>query len=109
MKPFGHKMYSVLKQLVDSNGCIDDEAARLIAQDIFDIDDALAESAKVYKINPICLSPSFCNCLKIDSLEIKVDRYAVRDEFSFYSVKFGYAPDFNIIVYSDKIDIGKTR
>lgn len=101
MKPFGHKMYSVLKQLVDSNGCIDDEAARLIAQDIFDIDDALAKSAKVYKINPIS------NRLKTDSLEIKVDRYAVRDEYLFYSVKFGYAPDFNIIVYSDKIDIGK--
>jgi len=103
MKPDGHKMYSVLKQLVDSNGCIDDEAARLIAQDIFDIDDALAESAKVYKINPIS------NCLKIDSLKIKVDRYAVRDEFYSYSVRIGYSPDFNIIVYSDKIDIGKTR
>lgn len=103
MKPFGHKMYSVLKQLVDSNGCIDDDSARLIAQDIFDIDGALAKSAKVYKVN------QNCDCLFIGSLEIKVDRYAVRDELSFYSVKFGYAPDFNIIVYSDKIDIGKTR
>ena len=103
MKPDGHEMYSVLKQLVDSNGCIDNDSARLIAQDIFDIDDALAESAEVYKVN------QNCDCLFMGSFEIKVDRYVVRDEFSFYSVKFGYSPDFNIIVYSDKIDTGKTR
>lgn len=97
MKPSPHEIYLVLKQFVDSNKCIDDKAARWIAQCLFGIEDDLAESATVYKINPIC------NSLYVWNKKIGVNRYVGIDEFYLYYVKFGYDPDSNIIVYSEKI------
>jgi hypothetical protein len=89
--------FLTIVQLADSNKCIDDEAALLIAQHLFKLKDWINAKTKAYKLS------SYSSILKIGNREIKTNRYAWSDGSYVYYVKFGYDPYSNIVVYSEKI------
>ena len=87
--------FSTIVHLAESGKCIDDEAALLIAQHLFELKDWIIAKTKAYKIGG--------SILKIGNKEIKANRYAWSDGAYVYYVKFGYDPYSNIVVYSEKI------
>jgi len=89
--------FLTIVHLADSNKCIDDEAALLIARHLFELKDWIIAKTKAYKL-------SFgCNILHIGSKEIKANRYAWSDGVYVYNVKLGYDPYSNIVVYNEKV------
>lgn len=103
MKSSPYNAFPTIKQLADSNKCIDDAAARKIAQYLFEVEDALAKSARVYKLK------FGCDALNTGQTKIKANRYARKDGLYVYFVRVGYDSGSNIIVYSEKIDRERCR
>lgn len=81
-------------------GIIDGQDARELAMFIFGLDKNTVHSAKMDTVDKFIRGVASIFCPE----EVKINTYGFREGLNSYTVRFGYEPKRNIILYSEKVN-----